>query len=99
LTAFAPHSVAPGPLITSMRSMSGRGTSCTSQNTPENNGVYTVRPSISTSSLLAVVLLKPRALMAHWRESTCATWRLLASRNASGRLEAPERRMSSCVIT
>jgi hypothetical protein len=38
-TAFAPHSVAPGPLITSMRSMSSSITSCWSQNTPENNGV------------------------------------------------------------
>ena len=51
--------------MTSIRSISESGTSCTSQNTPENNGVYTVRPSISTRSLLADVLLKPRALMAH----------------------------------
>src|SRR3989440_967020 len=98
-TALAPHSAAPGPLMTSIRSMSARGTSCTSQNTPEKSGVYTVRPSISTRSLLAVVLLNPRALMAHWRESTCATWRLVARRRTSGRLEAPERRMSSCVMT
>src|SRR6266540_4338570 len=54
---------------------------------------------MSTSSLLAVVLLNPRALMAHWRESTCATCRLPARRSASGRLDAPERRMSSRVIT
>jgi len=46
-----------------------------------------------------VVLLKPRALMAHWRESTCATCKLLASRSASARLDAPARRISSCVIT
>src|SRR5438093_913723 len=85
--------------MTSIRSMSARGTSCTSQNTPENNGVYTVRPSISTRSLLAVVPLKPRALMAHWRESICATCRFAARRSASARLAAPERRMSSCVIT
>ena len=39
LTALAPHSVAPGPLMTSIRSMFARGISCTSQNTPENNGV------------------------------------------------------------
>src|SRR2546422_3032490 len=58
-----------------------------------------VRPSMSTSSLLAVVPLKPRALMAHWRESTCATCRLEARRRASARLDAPERRMSCCVIT
>src|SRR2546429_936149 len=37
--------------------------------------------------------------MAHWRESICATCRLVARRSASGRLAAPERRMSSCVIT
>src|SRR3989454_9564468 len=54
---------------------------------------------MSTSSLLAVVLLNPRALIAHWRESTCATSRFEAKRNASGRLVAPERRMSSWVIT
>src|SRR6266436_4195733 len=58
-----------------------------------------VRPSMSTRSLLAVVPLKPRALMAHWRESTCATCRLEARRRASARLDAPERRMSCCVIT
>ena len=39
LTAFAPHSVAPGPLMTSMRSTSSSITSCSSQNTPENSGV------------------------------------------------------------
>ena len=38
-TALAPHSVAPGPLMTSIRSMSASGTSCTSQNTPEKSGV------------------------------------------------------------
>src|SRR5205814_10424074 len=65
LTAFAPHGVAPGPLMTPDRSISESGTSCASQNTPENNGVYTVRPSIRTRSLLAVVLLNPRALIAH----------------------------------
>src|SRR6266568_7667604 len=54
---------------------------------------------MSTRSLLAVVLLKPRAPMAHWRESTCATCKLVARRRTSGRLDAPERRMSSCVIT
>src|SRR5258708_24499495 len=37
--------------------------------------------------------------MAHWRESTWATCRFDARRNASGRLEAPERRMSSPVMT
>ena len=39
LTALAPHNVAPGPLITSIRSMSSKSVSCTSQNTPAYNGV------------------------------------------------------------
>jgi hypothetical protein len=39
LTALAPQIVAPGPLITSMRSMSSITTSWASQNTPENSGV------------------------------------------------------------
>ncbi|MFO1286542.1 MAG: hypothetical protein U1F49_08400 [Rubrivivax sp.] len=64
LTALAPHSTPPGPLMTSMRSTSSSSTSCASQNTPENVGVHIVRPSISTSSLLASVPLKPRAVMA-----------------------------------
>ena len=38
-TAFAPHRVLPGPLITSMRSTSSSITSWTSQNVPENSGV------------------------------------------------------------
>ena len=46
-----------------------------------------------------MVPLNPRALMAHSRESTCATWRLEARRRASGRLVAPDRRISSWVIT
>src|SRR2546421_12951537 len=91
-TALAPHNVAPGPLMTSIRSTSTRGSSCTSQNTPEYNGVYTVRPSMSTRSLLAVGLLNPRALMAHWRESTFATRKVGARRQASGGLQAPEGR-------
>jgi len=43
--------------------------------------------------------LKPRALMAHSRELICAMFRLSASRSASGMLVAPDRRMSSPVIT
>jgi hypothetical protein len=39
LTALTPHSVPPGPLITSMRSTSSSTRSCTSQKTPENSGV------------------------------------------------------------
>jgi hypothetical protein len=38
-TAFVPHNVEPGPLTTSMRSMSSSITSCASQNTPEKSGV------------------------------------------------------------
>jgi len=98
-TAFAPQSVAPGPLITSMRSMSSSAKSCASQKTPEKSGVYSVRPSISTSSLLASTLLKPRAEIAYWLLSARATVRLGARRSTSGKLVAPERRMSSPVIT
>src|SRR5947207_13416758 len=54
---------------------------------------------MSTSSLLAAVPLNPRALMAHWRESICATCRFAARRSAAARREAPERRMSCWVIT
>src|SRR5437879_7776202 len=44
-------------------------------------------PSMSTSSLLAiVVLLKPRAVMAYRLESTRATWRFGARRSISGML-------------
>ena len=44
-------------------------------------------------------MLKPRALIAQVLPSDWATCRLAASRSASGRLVAPERRMSSPVIT
>ena len=53
--ALAPHSEPPGPLITSMRSTSASTMCCWSQNTLEKNGVYTLRPSISTSSLFAAL--------------------------------------------
>ena len=43
LTAFAPQIAAPGPRITSMRSMLSRETFCESQKTPAKIGVYTVR--------------------------------------------------------
>src|SRR5687768_13141023 len=98
-TALAPHWVAPGPLITSMRSTSSSMTCCASQKTPENSGEYTVRPSIITSSLLAEVALNPRAVMAYWLVSARATWRLGARRSTSGRLVAPERRISSLEMT
>ncbi len=61
--------------------------------------MYTVRPSIITSSLFASAVLKPRALIAQSCEFFCATCRLSANRSASGMLVAPERRMSSCVMT
>jgi hypothetical protein len=82
-----------------MRSTSSSITSCCSQKTPEKSGVYTVRPSMRTSSLLPTALLKPRALMAYCAGSMRATFRLAASRRASGNVVAPERRMSSWVIT
>jgi hypothetical protein len=58
-----------------------------------------VRPSISTSSLLPIALLKPRELIAYELELVRATWRFGARRNASGSVRAPERRMSSLVMT
>ncbi len=61
LTALAPHTAAPGPRMTSMRSMSSSSMSWWSQYTPEKRGVYTLRPSTSTSSLLEKCWLKPRA--------------------------------------
>jgi len=72
LTAFAPQTVAPGPRITSIRAMSSMNASCTSQKTPEKQRVYRLRPSISTRSLLAVVPLKPRALIECCRQFVCA---------------------------
>ena len=39
LTAFAPHWLAPGPLITSIRSISSSSVSWASQKTPEKRGV------------------------------------------------------------
>ncbi len=52
-----------------------------------------------TSSLLAKRPLNPRELMAHLFSSMRATCKPGTIRNASGMLVAPERRMSSCVIT
>ena len=57
------------------------------------------RPSISTSSLLLSVVLKPRAEMAKPRASVRATCRLGASARASGSERAPEARMVSPMIT
>jgi len=37
--------------------------------------------------------------MAHWLALTCAIWRFVASCKASGMLVAPERRISSPVMT
>src|SRR5207248_9346549 len=64
----SPHNVAPGPRMTSIRSMSSSIIPCTSQNTPEKSGLYKVRPSCRTSSLLAKTSLNPRALTAHRSE-------------------------------
>jgi hypothetical protein len=72
-TALAPQSVAPGPLMTSMRSMCSSTRSCASQKTPEKSGVYTARPSTITSILLARMLEKPRALTTYWKASARAT--------------------------
>ena len=47
-TAFDPQIAAPGPRITSMRSMSSIIVSWASQNVPEKSGEYTLRPSTRT---------------------------------------------------
>ena len=99
LTALAPHSVAPGPRITSMRSMSSSIRFCMSQYTPEYVWVYTDRPSISTSSLLANCWLKPRMPTAVMPPEMRATSTPGAMPSTSVRRVAPERRMSSAVIT
>ena len=54
---------------------------------------------MSTSSLLPTALLNPRALMAYCTASTRATCRLGARRRASGRVLAPDRRISSELMT
>ena len=97
--AFAPQIAPPGPRMTSTRSRSSSICCCKSQNTPANSGVYTARPSTSTSILLANTPLNPRAEMACWLEFTAATCSPGTSRRASARLVAPERWMSSCDST
>ena len=99
LTALAPHMAAPGPRITSIRSMSLNIVSSASHSTPENKGEYTLRPSLSTNSLLAKRPLKPRMLTAQRLLAMRATSTPGAMRSASGMLRTPERRMSSREIT
>ena len=85
--------------MTSIRSMLSRSMSCVSQNTPESIGVYTVRPSTRTSNLFEYCPLKPRMLMAHLLELIWATSTPGTMRSKSGTLFAPERTMSSLVMT
>ena len=99
LTALAPQTVAPGPRITSIRSMSSSGKSNVSHKTPPKVGVYTVRPSTITRSSLLKRPLSPRALMAHVLASICATSSPGTMRSRSGMLVAPERAMSAAVMT
>ena len=54
---------------------------------------------MSTNSLEAAGPLKPRAVMAKVLAVICANCRLGARRSMSGMLVAPERRMSSRVMT
>ena len=99
LTALAPHTAPPGPRIASIRSISSSGKSNVSHKTPPKVGVYTVRPSTITRSLLLNRPLSPRALMAHVLASICATSNPGTMRSRSGILVAPERAMSAAVIT
>jgi hypothetical protein len=76
-----------------------KGRSKTSQKTPPNVGVYTVRPSISTNSSLLNRALNPRTLTAHVLALIRATSSPGTILSRSGILVAPERRMASGVIT
>ena len=99
VTAFAPHREAPGPRTTSMRSMSSISRSSDSQNTPENSGLYTLRPSIWTSSLFEK---RPSAMRTPTAQLPAPIWATDTpgtSRRASGTLRAPLRRISSAVST
>jgi hypothetical protein len=58
-----------------------------------------LRVSLSTSSFSELMLLNPREATAQLLELRRATWMPGTPRNASGKLVAPERRMSSCVTT
>ena len=73
----------------SMRSRSGSSTCCASQNTPPNSGVYTLRPSIITSSLLFVMAENPRVAIAQLPPLKRATLTLSASRSASASVSTP----------
>jgi hypothetical protein len=66
---------------------------------PPKSVLYSRRPSISTSSLLAIWSLKPRAEMAQFPEFKRATESPGTMRSASMIVVAPERRMSSWVRT
>ena len=58
-----------------------------------------LRPSTSTSNLLAKRSLKPRALIAQRFEEMRATWMPGTMRSASGIEVTPERMISSPVTT
>ena len=70
-----------------------------SQYTPPNVGVYTLRPSIITSSLSLNCSFNPRTLIAQVFALICATFTPGTIRSRSGMFVAPERRISSFVIT
>ena len=63
------------------------------------SGLYTVRPSIMMSILLAATAAKPRAVMDHVPLLKRATWMPSASPTASASVVTPERRISSPVTT
>jgi hypothetical protein len=54
---------------------------------------------MSTNSLEAAGPLKPRAVIAKELDVICATWRFGANRKMSGKLHAPELKISSRVMT
>ena len=99
LTAFAPHTEPPGPRMTSILSMSSSGTS----NDPNKLRRKLLSKRRGRRSAPAncsrTAALNPRALMAQVLALICATSSPGTMRSKSGILVAPERRMSSWVIT
>src|SRR5664279_3172517 len=98
-TALGPHITAPGPLTTSICSMSPMGTSIASQMTPEKRGVNSDRPSIMTSILSEYILADPRMDTAQERPSTDRAVTPGTHCRASGIEVAPDLRISSAVST
>ena len=88
-----------GPRTTSMRSMSSNCRSGLCHSTPEKILLQTLRPSIITSILFASRVPPPRAMIAHFFESSRATCTLGTNRSASVICETLKRINSARVKT